>query len=208
MTGQPPDHMQPPAPMPPTQPGEMYRPEQPSNWPKVVGIIGIVLGALAILGGCWGAVSPFVVTALQDAVETAAPQGQPSPLAGLEIMQQHKAWTIGSQLVAMALATLLLFVGLGLVRRRRRSVSAATYWAVLKLLFAVVYPILSYRVMKPAMDEVVQQTSTVPGMGGTLFEGIMWLSVVFSILWYSAFPVFLLIWLNRSKIKAEVADWS
>ena len=47
-----------PPPAPPVQ--SMQLPEKPSKWPMVFGVIGIILGALGLLGSCCGVISPLV----------------------------------------------------------------------------------------------------------------------------------------------------
>ena len=46
---------------PPTQPGAIAAPPRPSNWPTVIGIIAIVVGAGGILLNMWGAGMPLLM---------------------------------------------------------------------------------------------------------------------------------------------------
>lgn len=40
-----------------------------------------------------------------------------------------------------------------------------------------------------------------------IWQTIVWFGAVFGWLWIAALPVFLLVWLNRSRVKAEIASW-
>ncbi|UCD29964.1 MAG: hypothetical protein JSV03_05675, partial [Planctomycetota bacterium] len=97
--------------VPPTVPGEMVMPAPTSTWPTVVGIIAIVLGALGILGGIWGAVfslfGPITIMPM--------PQSQ---TMFEEAMRDSIVWAMVSGLLGMGAAILLLVAGIGVVKRR------------------------------------------------------------------------------------------
>lgn len=186
--------------MPPMQPGGMQMPEQRSAWPTVIGIIAIVLGSLGILGGCWGLATPWFLGVIKDIV----PPGQAT---GMEFVEEWRAWTVINSLVGTGVAILLLFAGIGLRRCRRWAVPTCVTWAVVKMLFVVVNSVLMYMIQRPGLEAMAQQNPGMSGMGSGFLVLIGIISVVFGILWGWAFPVFLLVWLSRAKIKAETAAW-
>lgn len=206
MTGDEAANMPPYAPVPPTQPGEMYLPQQPSAWPKVIGIIAIVLGALGVLGGCMGLASTLFVDTFKGVLEDMMPSGQPSPLEPLEAVYEHKGWMIVTQFLTMGAAVLLLFVGIGLLKRAAWSARAAMYWAVIKMAVVVPGAVLAYMANKAQLATMAEQGGGFVGSG--LVEAIGAASIGLSVVWGWALPVFVLIWFSRAKIKAEVAGWS
>ena len=100
---------------PPTQVGAYPVPVRPSSWPVVVGIIGIVLAAIDLVGGCGGLVTPFFA----DAIKKIVPAGQAT---GMEFVQQNMAWTVVQALFSMGVAVLLLVAAIGLMKRRAWAV--------------------------------------------------------------------------------------
>ncbi|MCZ6850349.1 MAG: hypothetical protein O7F17_01775 [Planctomycetota bacterium] len=196
----------PPAPM--TQPidaGEI--PHPPSAWPKVIGVITVIFGSLAILGGCSGAVSSLFMSSLSGLM----PEEQATMY---DAMEGLKPWLIIGAVLTLALGILLLVAGIGLVRRRAWSPTACMVWAGIKMVFVVGYTILSDMARQAqfeAMQEMMQQDPNMPAgataMMGSFFQVFGVFAIVLGILWGWALPIFLLSWFSRSKVKAEVAGW-
>ncbi len=191
---------------PPVEPGEI--PHPPSAWPKVIGVITIIFGSLAILQGCLGAVS----TLFLGAFASVAPQEQE---ALFQAMEDLKPWMIIGAVLTLALGILLLVAGIGLVRRRAWSPTACMVWAGIKMMFVVGNTILADMAQQAqfeAMQEMMQQDPNMPAgmpaMMGSFMQVFGVFAIVVGILWGWALPVFLLIWFSRSKIKAEVAGWA
>ena len=183
---------------PPREPGALSMPARPTAWPTALGVIAIVLGAMGILGGCWGSLAPFLMKMLADAL----PPGQPT---GLESCEKWGFWIVLIQVVNACLAALLLAAGIGLVKRRRWSVTAAYTWAALKMVFVLVNVISAYGMQQEQFEAMTQQG--LPGLGGGIFAAVGVFSIVFGLVWGWALPVFLLIWFARATIKAETAEW-
>ncbi len=199
-------NMPPPALMtPPVDPGEISH--RPSAWPMVIGVIAIIFGSLAILQGCFGAVSSLFMSSLSAIV--------PAEQATVyDAMEGLKPWMIIGAVLALALGILLLVAGIGLVRRRAWSPTACMAWAGIKMVFVVGYTILgdmARQTQFEAMQEMMQQDPNMPAgmpaMMGSFFQVFGVFAIVLGILWGWALPVFLLIWFSRKKIKAEVAGW-
>ncbi|MFH1419468.1 MAG: hypothetical protein ABII12_14425 [Planctomycetota bacterium] len=172
------------------------------GWATAIGIIAIILGALNILQGCSGAVSPL----LMGGFARMAPVGQPT---GMEGMLTWQAWTIPLSILGLCLGILLLVVGIGILKRRRWAVRAGFYWAMLKVPFALASSILGYLVQQDTFEAIQQQGgAAMPPMGGGFFAAMGAFTVVFGLVWGWALPVFLIVWLSRQRIKAEVACWS
>ncbi len=191
---------------PPVEPGEI--PHPPSAWPKVIGVITIIFGSLAILGGCSGAVSSLFMSSLSGLV----PEEQATMY---DAMEGLKPWMIIGAVLALALGILQLVAGIGLVRRRAWSPTACMVWAAIKMVFVVGYTILgdmARQAQFEAAQEMIQQDPNMPAgmaaMMASFFQVFGVFAIVVGILWGWALPVFLLIWFSRGKIKAEVAGWA
>jgi hypothetical protein len=173
----------------------------PPSWPVVFGVIAIVLGALGCLGGCWGAISPLFIGAV---IEMAPKDAQ---AAGLEQFRQWGPWISISSLVSMGVAVFLLICGIGLVQRRRWSVTASRCWAVVKMVLVLASAVFAIMVQQGQFDVLAKQQSLPPGFGGGFFMALGAFSAIVSVVWGWALPVLLLIWLALPKSKSEYAGW-
>ena len=185
---------------PPTQPVTYAPPAQRSSWPTVLGIIAIVLGALGILGGLWGLISPMVMKA--------AWANAPAPnQAMLDAIEPWRGWVVLCALVTIVLAIALLVSGIGLVRRRTWARPLCQTWAVFKILYVLASSGLGYQMARASYDTASQQSPNLPALGPTFAQSMAAVGVCVGIVWSCALPVFLLIWLSRARIKAEIAEW-
>jgi len=183
---------------PPREPGALSIPARPTAWPTALGVIAIVLGAMGVLGGCWGTLAPFFMKMLADVL----PPGQPT---GLESFEKWGFWIALIQGIMMCVAALLLAAGIGLVKRRKWGVTAAYTWSVLKIVFVLLNVIPAYLMQQEQFEVMTQQG--VPAMGGGFFEVFGVAAIAFGVIWGWALPIFFLIWFARATIKAETAEW-
>ncbi len=198
--------MPPPTPVtPPTDAGTI--PPKLSSWPTVIGVIAIILGSLATLGGCMSLGS----SAMFGLFASAMPEEQ------AEMMDAAKTFaplTMISAGLTMPIAIVLLIGGIGLTKRSPRSPKTCKIWAGLKMLLVVyssIVTFLSTQAQMEAMQRMLEEDPNAPaamvGFFGTLMAIIGPLILVFAIVWGWALPIFMLIWFSRRKIKAEVAQW-
>ena len=186
--------------IPPTQPGAYIPPEQPSSWPKVIGIICVVLGGLGILGAASSALGP----AISNFFASMMPDDQANVM---EVTKEYQPWTMIIALLQGILAVLLLAGGIGLLQRRRWGIAVSMVWAVLRMLLVVASAILSYDVVIKTIEAMSQQSGA-PALSDEFAEVVAIVGAVFTLLWGWALPVFLLIWFTRGRIKAETAAWA
>jgi len=168
---------------PPTQASPVFSTEPPSKWPVVVGVIAIVLSALGLFGGVCGLAM----------LSLAKPFMQKMPNMPADVMEITPA-LIGMTAVNLGLSVILLAVGIGLLKRRAWSVRLGKVWAVVNIIAVIVNIIVAPRM---ATAQSGNQAEAVGASVG------MFCGAIFSL----AFPVFLLIWLFRARIKQEVASW-
>jgi hypothetical protein len=186
--------------IPPTHPGGFQVPPRESAWPSAVGIIAIVFGSFAILAGCWGVVTPWFFALLREVL----PPGQ---TVGLEALEEFRTWTVIVSVLTMAVALMALFAGIGLYQRRRWGVQLGLTWAIVKIPFAVAIGVYDYALQRAQFENMSVQGAGGPGLSPGLVAGLSLIGVVLGLLWRWAFPIFLLIWLSRGKIKAETSQW-
>ncbi len=179
-------------------------PEQPPVWPKVIGIIAVILGGLGILGGGWALIMPFFM----DLMMGLMPKGQVPGIESLQMLKDWQGWLAVSSLLMIGLATLLLFVGIGLLKRRRWAVRLGVWWSILKVLFVVAQNVVGLSMQEAQMEALSEQMSNIPGMSSGFISAMAVMGMIVGIAWGWALPVFLLIWFSRAKIKEEVAGWN
>lgn len=170
-----------------------------SSWPKVLGIIAIVLGALAAVGSCIGAGASFFAGAMVDLV----PEGEAS---GLEGMMAWQSWLVGLSVLATGLGIGLLVGGVGLVRRRPFAATACLGWAILKMVYVLASAFVGYQV-NVAQFEVMQNDPNMAGMPAGFMGAVSLFGATLGVLWGWALPIFMLIWFSRRRIHEEVESW-
>ena len=187
----------PPDAIPPQQPGEIGGAERPATWPTVLGVISIVFGSGAGLSGVWGFLAPQFLEMMADQM----PPGQAAPLLA---MQGWTTWIFISSALTVVIGLILLVAGIDLVRRRARGIKLGRVWAVLKMIFAVVGSCVGLIIQQDQFRQMSQQNLPI---GGSVYSVMVVVGVTVGVLWGCAYPVFLLIWFSRAKVKSEYARW-
>ena len=180
---------------PPTEAGPLMTEPEPSKWPTVIGVIAIVFGAIGVLGGFCGMLSPRMVAMMPPDANT-----------GADYVREWSGWIIFSSLVGLAFSGVLLAIGIGLLKRRFWSRAWAIRWSVVYMAFALVNLIFNFFMQQGQYEQMMQQNNMPTGaaQGMQVASGF---AVCFGLVWAWALPIFLLIWMSREKIKAEIATW-
>ena len=179
----------------------------PPKWAKVVGTIMITFGCLGLLGGLW--------SLLWTAVMPMFTASMPDPTGTMAQMNDMSGFMLLSSLVMTALAIMLLVAGIGIVKRRPWAPSATIVWSILKILYGIVSSVAGYLMQRGYManlknDMAAQTTGQGQQVATSMMsamEAIMPLFVLLQIAFVAALPVFLLWWLTRKKIRADIATW-
>lgn len=179
---------------PPTVPGPLGVVRREPEWPKVLGIIGIVLGSFGIISGMLTFVGARVGSKL------------PLSMSSDSVLSRMESGYRGLQItktifgVALMLAALVLIVGsIGLLRQRGWSFWVLLFWSILKLALGAVGAWIAV-----VVQSEINQAMTIPSSRGdfaSIFEGIT------TLLWLGASPVFALIWLVWPANRAEFKRW-
>lgn len=173
---------------------------RPPAWPLVVGIIATVLGGLGILGGMLGLLTPLFTGILRDF-------SLPGQETSFELIERWMPWSMASAAINLCLATALLTAGILLIRRRRAGATAARVWAVVKIPWEAVYAFVQYLMVQ---DQVELMNGEYPGVREMMSGFVKTAQVaglVISAVVFMVFPVFILTWLSRDKIRDHVERW-
>jgi hypothetical protein len=123
----------------------------------------------------------------------------------LEAMKAYRGEIIAQSLVELVVAILLVAGGCMLAGRRAAAGPLLLAWAGLKMAFVVWKAILTVE-----MNEAIM---TAMGGGGPGFSPALGAfmgsaSAIFTLAWGCLLPIFILVWLLRPKIRAEMRAWS
>ena len=190
---------------PPVTAGTIAVAPRAAAWPMVVGVIAIVFGAGGVVYGLWGIAAPFVMGGIKGFNVA----GGPDIFAG---MSKWATWLSVLSGVATLIAGVLLIGGIGMVKQRGWSSRTLVAWAITKIIFAVpmsaIVALMQHDQMNAAFASMkTGSTPPPPGMLGAMSSGIAAFTVVISLVWYWAFPAFVLIWLTRRGHRALMATW-
>jgi hypothetical protein len=197
-----------------THPAFAQPPAAPSAprtvWPTAIGVIGIVFGALGFLGGCFGAVSPFFMDLMGTWLKDLP--GGSMQVEQFEAIGSYAVATVAIGAAGMLLGGMLLLGSLGLLQRRRWGAWTCIAWAIGKVTYAVPKVLLSMEVNRAqfqAMADAPRDPATQPPMPGffKMLESMGAVFALFELAFLCVLPAFILIWLLRPRIRAEVRTW-
>lgn len=136
---------------------------------------------------------------------------QPDPAAG-----QRGVFNIVLGFVSFLLSIMLLVGGIGLVNRKPWSRSALILWAWLKIIVTIVWIVFSFSTINdqlPLIEQEMIRSMQEQGNGDQAEVVIGWIEPVVTIgiilmgLFFLVWPLFLVFFLGRDKIKSEADSW-
>ena len=165
-----------------------------ARWPGVVGVLGMVIGAMMALSEAQEIVRILTWTE-QDWQALLGPAWTESVVATLPSMP----WQVASSVFELGLGCLLFVGAWWMFWRERRAIRACRSWAWLAIAYAAVIIVW----VATWMPRYLQ---TVPGVeqvsAGELYFGMM-----VAVAMLLTFPVFLLYWLARHDVRADYEVW-
>ena len=198
-----------PAAHPPMEPTAVVLDDQETKWPKVIGVISLIYAILGLgcnaLGGAWYAFAPMM----------------PEMWRGGADVPGILRLTLGAQvLAAVCLGVLMLIGAVNLLRRRRAGPRLLKRWAILRMLLiliAVVLLVLTAPAQVDLLRSVQEYSNDMlrdAGRADMIQESTddeLWRRVMLQggggVLVTAIYPVFLGLWLSRTKITADVERW-
>ncbi len=195
---------------PPTEQGEMLA-DEPTKWPKVIGIISLLYALGGMLLQILGVAMLFLMKWL-------------TRMGGFEldmdIPASFKAVSIGLAMLTFCVGILMFVGAVNLLRRRRSGPTLLRVWAVSRLLLIVVglgtaimlapaqvklqRSLLDQqndRFREAGMESRVKEKTDEELRQGVIRTGVIFLSVT------AVYPFFLGLWLSRRKVAEEVQQW-
>lgn len=190
---------------PPTAPTYVARPQEPSRWPGAIGMVLIIVACFYLLGGVCGLMGPW----LNEISVRFAPN---AATEYAELNKRWQSWTLALAVMAIVLASVMLAAGIGVRGRRPWSIRLSRIWAAAQMALAIANAVVNQFVvsdtMKVMMLDASRRSSPIPGAFATGMQVGSKFTLVIGLAWGLALPVFVLIWLSRKRIRAEVAAWN
>lgn len=198
--------MPPPLPVaPPIVAGPLGKPPSRPVWPTPIGVISIVFGASGVLGGLYGAATPWLFSSMSSWTQhtpTSTTSVQFDPFAAM------RNWAISMTIVSglgALLAAILLAGGIGLLQRKVWGATLHFWWAAVRIPHAFALTAVTIGMQQEQMAAMSQQSGA--ALPAAFASGFLWFGSILSIAWYCAYPTFLLIWMTRPAVRAEVGKW-
>ena len=189
------DEESPPA--PPVQ--SIQLPEEPAKWPTVFGVVGIIVAAVGLLGGCCGVIAPLVwpyyIRWLEGLEQV--PQEQ---LGAAKAAMLPAAWMVPASLVGLALSVVLLIGAIRLLRRRSSGIGLCKVWAWINIPWSLLGYVVNL-LLQTRVPQDTQQMGAAWRYVGLAFGGC-WVLVL-----GVGLPLFMLYWFTREPVKSEIALW-
>lgn len=196
---------------PPTEQDEMLADDEPTKWPKVIGVISLLYALGGMLCQIGGVMSLYLTKWF-------------ARLGGfdldMEIPASLKAVQIGLATLTFCVGILMFVGAVNLLRRRRSGPSLLRVWSVIRLVLIVV-GLGAALVLAPAQVEfqrslLEQQNDRLREAGmesrvkektdDQLRQAAIRNGVIASGV-FAAYPFFLGLWLSRRKVTEEVQHW-
>ncbi len=190
---------------PPTVPGPLGKPPSRPVWPTPIGIISIVFGAGGVLSGLYGAGAPWLVSSMSSWAKytpTTTTTAQFDPFAAM------RNWAISLTIVSglgVLVAAMLLAGGIGLLQRKSWSATLLFWWAIVRIPLAIALTVVTIGMQQEQMTAMSQQSGA--ALPAAFASGFVWFGSILSIAWYCAYPTFIIIWMTRSAVRADVRKW-
>mgnify|MGYP000960619131 CR=1 FL=1 len=183
--------------IPPIQQGDFEVPQAPPSWPKVIGVICIVLGALGILSNLWQAVAPYVFEAMLSSMAE-----NEEMKATMQVQKDYMVWLAVAAILGVACSAMLVIGGSGLCMLRRWGHATLKLYIPVRMLVVVFAVVLTF-----IMTEATHKAMAGSGQAVPMSSAIVVVVAAIGLAWGWAMPVFLWIWFSRPKVKAFVASW-
>ena len=194
--------------IPPSYQTQSYEPPA-TSWPTVIGIISIIFGSLGALSSVWQSAAPFLINTISKMEQMEA---DPEAVKALEGVAQWQYPLLVVGLLGLALSVLLIVCGAKLVGRNRMASPVFKKWAIAKIIYSLVAvtigTLAQMQQFETAMDQQGANTGGMPVPVESIMVFVMVFAIVFGLLFACAYPVFILVWFGREKVRNEVESWA
>ena len=167
-----------------------------SRWPKMIGMIGIILGGLIALDQ----IDDLLIHLWWSEADWAGFVGP--DIADLIMRASGSIYSrVFASIAQLCLGVLLVVASVRLRARRRSGASLSRTWAWLAVAYAIVEIGTAAFVLSAWSDDMAQ----IAGAGWEAWVAYgLWTALAMMLAW----PLFLLIWFARQNVKSEVESWA
>jgi len=185
-------------PTPATAPGEPMNVYPAANvnaanaqpiWPTVVGIISLCLAGFGGLMTLFGMIFQTFAQGLQTPQQREMMASMPD---------WHQTYQLVSQVIWLAMAILLAVGGVMLLKRRQLARTLHVAFAVIGVVLAIGFTVVGL---------ISTSQMQVPGPADTIVKVTTIVTTIIGMFVSLAYPVFLLIWFARAKVKQHIQTW-
>jgi hypothetical protein len=193
-------------------------------WPKVIGIIAIVIAGYGLFANGMGLFASQVMGSIFKA-------GVPQSGFMEEMMPRMAKYTLVNSIGCLVLACLLMAAGIVLLYRRPPARGLFLLWAVSRIGFAAytaplmmdyMSSIMDIAAKMPATSTVAPPASPSPGVAVSpapaaappmpvsmtdIMKTMSKVGTIMTMAMMCVLPLFILIWFNLGKVKAYIATW-
>ncbi len=186
------------------------------GWPKVFGVISIVLGSLGLAMNACSAISglvggPLLASFMKKLPSNASGSGA-NPAADLErMMDVMHPWMVVSGVLALGnlfVSAWLLVAGIWLVKRRAAGVRQHINWAWVRIAMVLVTVGVTAASHIATFDAVrgvqAAQAGAPPAWVSTALSV---LQTLFLLAFGLAYPIVVLVYMRKAKVRAAAAEW-
>lgn len=201
MATPPPIPAAPPPAAPPTTPGHLGTKRRQTTWPRVVGILLIIVGALSVISSAFQLFSAIVNGAIG-----ASMQGGGEIEAVYEVHHRY-AWLL-SMVYALNLvaATCPLIGGILLLKHRKMAWALLVHWSWAKILLACLTSFATFLFTRDVVNSV-GALSGQPGVPPSLSETMALIQAAFVLLIGMVVPILVLCFFLPRKTRHQMQGW-
>jgi len=189
----------------------------PPKSPKVFGILSIIFGSLMILGGLGqscGGLAGGAMTGMMGGLASMAPDDQVAGgMSEAMSIASSITWVqVVEGLIFVIMSSLLLAIGIGQLKYRRWARAASVYWGAAALVCLLIIIGLMVAVVVPATERMFEAMAQIApegemppiDIGGMMGSMGTAASIFGNILFYSPYPILLLIFFTRPRVQSAM----
>lgn len=190
-------------------PGNLPEAEAPeAKWPKVLGIISIILGILGLFQHAFGLLGTLAMGAIMGSeMGQQAIAQEPGAALAFDSVREFIPYLTFVEAARLGLGALLIAGGAMLVMRKAVSSSVLLLWVSLETVAVIGVTIIQYQSQQAQMQVMQQTGGGVPAGFDQIAGGIEVMGAVIGLALGLAFPLIVALYMLLPKNAALIATW-